>query len=76
MASHGDGDVAHYLAVEDMIYQKAHDNGVLVSKGSWFIADVRTLKGVNFRLTFAAAPVHELDEALQRFARALETEVC
>ncbi|KAI3554880.1 hypothetical protein CABS01_11713 [Colletotrichum abscissum] len=74
-ASHGDGNVARYLAVEDRIYQKAHDNGVLVSKGSWFIADVQTLKGVNFRLTFAAAPVGELDEALQRFARALETEV-
>ncbi|KAJ0311195.1 hypothetical protein COL516b_001900 [Colletotrichum fioriniae] len=76
MGSHGDDDVAHYLAVGDRIYQKAHNNGVLVSKGSWFIADIQTLKDVNFRLTFAAAPVDELDEALQRFASALKTEMC
>ncbi|KAF4825419.1 Aminotransferase swnA [Colletotrichum siamense] len=75
-ANSGDGDTTHLLAIEDRIYKKAHDNGVLVSKGSWFIANVQTLRDVNFRLTFAAAPSEELDEAVQRFAIAVRSELC
>lgn len=63
------------LDIEDRIYKRAHDNGVLVSKGSWFNSDVQATDEINFRLTFAAAPAKELAEAVQRFAVAVRSEV-
>lgn len=63
------------LDVEDRIYNRAHDNGVLVSKGSWFISGVEARDGIHFRLTFAAAPAKELAEAVQRFAVAVRSEL-
>lgn len=63
------------LDIEDRIYKKAHDNGVLVSKGSWFNSDVEATDEVHFRLTFAAAPAKELGDAVQRFAVAVRSEV-
>lgn len=63
------------LGIEDRIYKRAHDNGVLVSKGSWFNSDVEATDEIYFRLTFAAAPAKELVEAVQRFAAAVRSEV-
>ncbi|KAF6829093.1 aromatic aminotransferase [Colletotrichum plurivorum] len=62
-------------AAEDRVYQKAQDNGVLVSKGSWFISDVQKMRNAYFRLTFAAAPSGELGEAIARFALAVRSEL-
>ncbi|KAG6357460.1 hypothetical protein INS49_013337 [Diaporthe citri] len=57
------------------IYKRAHDNGVLVSKGSWFSSDVDATDEIYFRLTFATAPAKELAEAVERFADAVRSEV-
>ncbi|KAF2138151.1 uncharacterized protein K452DRAFT_235154 [Aplosporella prunicola CBS 121167] len=52
--------------IEDEIYVKSKENGVLVSKGSWFSVSEDT-DGVHFRFTFAAAAQDDLDEAVSRF---------
>ncbi|KAF5128657.1 Aminotransferase swnA [Metarhizium anisopliae] len=66
---------AIYLDTEERIYSRARSNGVLVSKGSWFIPDTERISGVYFRLTFAAAAEPDLIEAVQRFGNALELEL-
>lgn len=63
------------LDVEDRIYKRAHENGVLVSKGSWFISDVEARDHIHFRLTFAAAPAMDLAGAVQMFAAAVRSEL-
>lgn len=63
------------LDVEDRIYNAAHENGVLVSKGSWFLSNVEAACEIHFRLTFAAAPIKELAEAVERFAVAVRSEL-
>ncbi|KAJ0128684.1 Uncharacterized protein HZ326_28221 [Fusarium oxysporum f. sp. albedinis] len=60
-----------YRDMEDAIFSRAQENGVLVSKGSWFMADVTEMQGVSFRLTFAAAQEDELGRAVERFGRAI-----
>lgn len=71
----GVGFRCHCLNIEDKIYKKALDNGVLVSKGSWFISNVEAIDDIHFRLTFAAAPTNELAEAVQKFAIAVRSEL-
>lgn len=56
--------------IEDRIYAKAIENGVIVSKGSWFTPNNKQ-QDIHFRLTFAAAPRGSLDQAVARFAKAL-----
>lgn len=63
------------LDVEDRIYKRSYGNGVLVSKGSWFLSNVEAANEIQFRLTFAAAPVKELAEAVERFAVAVRLEL-
>lgn len=63
------------LDIEDRIYKRAHNNGVLVSRGSWFISDIEATREIHFRLTFAAAPTKELAEAVQKFADAVRSEL-
>ncbi|KAB2575610.1 Aromatic amino acid aminotransferase [Lasiodiplodia theobromae] len=69
----GGGGESLSLAIEDRIFTQAQEEGVLVSKGSWFAADDEAKKagGVNFRLTFAAAPLDALDRAVSRFGAAV-----
>lgn len=61
------------LTIEDKIFAQAQEEGVLVSKGSWFAADdeAKQTAGVNFRLTFAAAPLDALERAVSRFGAAM-----
>ncbi|KAL1858749.1 hypothetical protein Daus18300_009883 [Diaporthe australafricana] len=66
---------SHCLDIEDRIYTRAVDNGVLVSKGSWFTSEVEKIYDIHFRLTFAAAPFKELAGAVQRFANAVRSEL-
>lgn len=66
---------AIYFDTEERIYSKARNNGVLVSKGSWFVPDTESINGVYFRLTFAAAAELDLVEAIQRFGNAIEVEL-
>lgn len=60
--------------VEDRIFTSANENGVLVSKGSWFAASKEQEPQVCFRMTFAAAPENDLTEAIERFAQAVRKE--
>lgn len=62
------------LEIEDRIYRKAQEHGVLVSKGSWFIAGEQLMNEVFFRLTFAAAPEGALPQAVHGFAKAVRSE--
>ncbi|KAF2020496.1 PLP-dependent transferase [Aaosphaeria arxii CBS 175.79] len=64
-----------HLEVEEAIFEQARDNGVLVSRGSWFTSDVTKLHRVAFRLTLAAAPVERIDIAAKRFANAIWTVI-
>jgi aromatic amino acid aminotransferase I len=50
------------------------DNGVLVSRGSWFTASGLNEGSLFFRATFAAASSEKIAEAIARFATALRTE--
>ncbi|KAF2112248.1 pyridoxal phosphate-dependent transferase, partial [Lophiotrema nucula] len=59
------------LAIEDQVYQQARTNGVLLSKGSWFTGDPTSTTNVAFRITFAAAPESDLQEAARRFGEAV-----
>lgn len=61
-------------SIEHSIYLRACENGVLVSKGSWFCAEKEKVNELNFRLTFAAAKSEELKESIQRFANAIKDE--
>ncbi|KAH6879437.1 pyridoxal phosphate-dependent transferase [Thelonectria olida] len=60
-----------YLDAEEAIFAQAQENGVLVSRGSWFMNNVQELRAVNFRMTFAAAQEDSLERAVERFGRAI-----
>lgn len=58
--------------IEEEVFQAAVDNGVLVSRGSWFKADGSTPEEkMFFRATFAAASSDQIAEAIRRFGDAL-----
>ena len=52
----------------------AIDEGVLVGRGSWFIAEKGTfvLDSMFFRATFAAASEDKMTDAIERFSIALK----
>lgn len=62
------------LEIEDRLYQKAKQNGVQISKGSWFEAKTDWHSSVNFRLTFAAASEEDLEEAVIRLGKAVRRQ--
>lgn len=57
--------------LESTIYEEAQKNNVVISKGSWFLADKTQLNSVSFRLTFAAAPESDLAEGMEGFGKAV-----
>jgi aromatic amino acid aminotransferase I len=61
--------------IEEAIFLGSVDKGVLVSRGSWFLAE-RSQPEVDmfFRATFAAASETEIVEAIKRFGVALRAE--
>ncbi|KAL1952563.1 hypothetical protein VTO42DRAFT_4812 [Malbranchea cinnamomea] len=62
-------------AVEEAIFKAAIAHDVLVSCGSWFIADnTREPTELFFRATFAAAPGDKIQEAIRRFGDALREQ--
>lgn len=61
-------------AIEEDIFQAAIDNGVLVSRGSWFKADGISEGDMFFRATFAAASADNIAEAIARFGTALRAQ--
>ncbi|KXT00749.1 hypothetical protein AC578_2937 [Pseudocercospora eumusae] len=64
--------VGSIMELEEAVYSSARSQGVQVSRGSWFVADLAK-KGeeLAFRMTFAAVEKEVLDEAVKRFAAAL-----
>lgn len=60
------------LVIEDSIYMRAKENGVLISKGSWFAVGISHSSDIYFRLTFAASSEDTLDQAVERFGNALQ----
>jgi aromatic amino acid aminotransferase I len=68
-----DSEWEAYRYTEDTIFSKAQENGVVVSKGSWFMTNVTEMRGVSFRLTFAAAQGEGIARAVERFGRAIRS---
>lgn len=62
-----EGRVQALLDIEEEIYGRALAAGVMLCKGSTFLADAEDLDEVFFRLTFATASVPLLEEAVRRF---------
>ena len=64
-----------HAAVEQAIFHAAIEEGVLVSCGSWFLADKTVVeRDMFFRVTFAAAPGDKITEAIRRFGVTLKTQ--
>jgi hypothetical protein len=61
--------------IEERIYTKSKAGGVLISKGSWFRVAASSGPALQFRLTYAAAPVEDLALAVNRFGDAMRTVV-
>lgn len=62
------------LDIEDEIYLAAVEQGVLVAKGSWFVAqrgEDFVLKEMFFRATFAAESQDKMSHAIERFGVAV-----
>lgn len=58
--------------LEDEIFLACVAQGVLVSKGSWFLADKSAAPSqLFFRATFAAATSDKMAEAIERFGGAI-----
>ena len=67
-----EGKYKSMLEIEDEIFHAAIDRGTLTSKGSWFRAEIGNPgDDMFFRTTFAAAPVDQVAEAIERFGNAL-----
>ena len=66
---------AALLDLEERIYSRSMEKGVVISKGSWFAAEPDQLKGIKLRLTFATAPLDSFDWAVKQFADAVRSEL-
>lgn len=62
------------LDIEDRVYTKARENGVLLGKGSWFAVDTGLSNSFHLKMTFAAAPHDALAKAVEIFAHTLREE--
>lgn len=69
---HPDARTKDLFDIEEEIFLAAVEKGVLISKGSWFVADEDSEPTkMFFRATFAAASNEKMAEAIERFAIAL-----
>ncbi|CAG8974252.1 hypothetical protein HYALB_00009741 [Hymenoscyphus albidus] len=61
--------------IEEQVFLVAIENGVLISRGSWFTAERSgfVAKELFFRATFAAATEEKMAEAIERFGAAVRT---
>ncbi|KNG52857.1 aromatic amino acid aminotransferase 1 [Stemphylium lycopersici] len=61
--------------VEEQIFMRVIDHGVLIMCGSWFRADsTQQLDTLFFRATYAAAPAEHLVEGIRRLGEAIREE--
>jgi aromatic amino acid aminotransferase I len=60
--------------IEEQIFLTTIDEGALVTRGSWFLANTDCHQEyIFFRATFCAAPLDRMDEAMIRFGNALRS---
>jgi aromatic amino acid aminotransferase I / 2-aminoadipate transaminase len=76
---HPQKDQISVAEIEDRVFEKAVANGVLLVKGSMFLADedegeASPEQGLFFRATYAAAREDQIVEAIRRFGDALREE--
>ncbi|KAM3434242.1 hypothetical protein NHJ13734_006085 [Beauveria thailandica] len=62
------------MEVEGALYERSRDNGVLISRGSWFLADPKQVSEAALRVTFAAATEPELVPGIERLGKAVREE--
>lgn len=69
---HPDADKRSLHEIEEEIFNSCIENGVLVARGSWFQTEKeKSLSGLYFRTTFASASAEGMDQAISRFAQAV-----
>jgi len=69
---HPDASHRSIREIEDEIFDLCIEKGVLVAKGSWFMAEQdKEPSGLFFRATFAAASPDKMTEAIHRFGDAV-----
>lgn len=73
-AAAGEPSTELLLQVEEALYQKAKDIGVLTSKGSWFLGSPQSTTEVSLRVTFAAATEEQLKPGIELLGRAVKDE--
>jgi aromatic amino acid aminotransferase I / 2-aminoadipate transaminase len=60
------------LDIEEEIFNRCIDGGVLIARGSWFRAEHdKPPSGLHFRATFAAATAENMTEAIRRLGVAI-----
>ncbi len=69
---HPDASSKGLLEIEDEIFLACIDQGVLLTKGSWFAAERDLVPSKMFlRATFAAATSDSVNHAIERFGAAV-----
>ncbi|KAG5988747.1 hypothetical protein E4U43_004636 [Claviceps pusilla] len=71
-SKHPQSGVKTLEEVEQEIFDSCIDGGVLVARGSWFLAEKeKPMPGLFFRATYAAASAENMNEAIRRFGQAV-----
>ncbi|KAG6005787.1 hypothetical protein E4U21_007620 [Claviceps maximensis] len=71
-SKHPQSGVKTLEEVEQEIFDSCIDGGVLVARGSWFLAEKeKCMPGLFFRATYAAASAENMNEAIRRFGQAI-----
>jgi aromatic amino acid aminotransferase I len=69
---HPDANKRSILEIEEDIFNRCIEKGVLVVRGSWFRAEHDTVPtDMFFRATYAAATPENMTEAIRRFGEAV-----
>ncbi|TPX08929.1 uncharacterized protein E0L32_009633 [Thyridium curvatum] len=69
---HPDAGSKSIVEIEEDIFDRCIDKGVLVARGSWFVAEHgRPPTNLFFRATYAAAQPDKMTEAIRRFGKAV-----
>lgn len=71
-SKHPQASTKSLAEVEQEIFDSCIDGGVLVARGSWFLAEKeKPMPGLFFRATYAAASTENMNEAIRRFGQAV-----
>ncbi|KAG5929429.1 hypothetical protein E4U42_005896 [Claviceps africana] len=71
-SKHPQSSIKTLEEVEQEIFDSCIDGGVLVGRGSWFLAErEKPMPGLYFRATYAAASAENMSEAIRRLGQAI-----